>query len=79
MNERIQKLAEQCRTEYRNCFVGYIEQIDEEKFAKLIIKECANICFSEAAGHSMVFGAHSVGTKFGEHCGVVIKEHFGVE
>ena len=31
MNERIQKLAEQCRTEYRNGFGGYIEQIDEEK------------------------------------------------
>ena len=70
MNERIQKLAEQCRTEYRNGFGGYIEQIDEEKFAELIVKECANICFSEAQGHNMAFG---------EHCGVVIKEHFGVQ
>ena len=70
MNKRIKELAEQCRTEYRNGFGGYIEQIDEEKFAKLIIKECANICFSEDQGHNMAFG---------EHCGVVIKEHFGVQ
>lgn len=40
------------------------------KFAELIVRECANICFSEAESHSMAFG---------EHCGVVIKEHFGVE
>ena len=70
MNERIQKLAEQCRTEYRNGHGGYIEQFDEEKFAELIVRECANICFSEAQGHNMAFG---------EHCGVVIKEHFGVK
>ena len=42
----------------------------EEKFAELIVRECANICFSEAEGHSMAFG---------EHCGIIIKEHFGVE
>ena len=70
MNKRIKELAEQCRTEYRNGFGGYIEQIDEEKFAELIVKECANICFSEAQGHNMAFG---------EHCGVVIQEHFGVQ
>ena len=70
MNKRIKELAEQCRTEYRNGHGGYIEQFDEEKFAELIVRECANICFSEAQGHNMAFG---------EHCGVVIKEHFGVE
>ena len=43
MNERIQKLAEQCRTEYRNGHGGYIEQFDEEKFAELIVQECIDI------------------------------------
>ncbi len=44
MNKRIQELAEQCRTEvlYEE-YGGYIEQFDEEKFAELIIKECADI------------------------------------
>ena len=42
----------------------------KERFAELIVRECANICFSQAEGHSMAFG---------EHCGIVIKEHFGVE
>ena len=39
MNDLLQKLADQCRTEYHDgC-----EQFDEEKFAELIIKECAAI------------------------------------
>ena len=42
----------------------------KERFAELIVRECANICFSQAEGHSMAFG---------EHCGIVIKEHFRVE
>ena len=75
MNERIKELAEQCWKERPADQLHF----DTEKFAELIVRECANICFSEAAGHSMVFGAHSVGTKFGEHCSVVIKEHFGVQ
>jgi hypothetical protein len=41
-----------------------------ERFARLIVGECAGICFSEAKGHNMAFG---------EHCGIIIKEHFGVE
>ena len=41
-----------------------------QKFAELIVQECANICFSEADGHRIAFG---------EHCGIVIKQHFGVE
>ena len=36
MNDLLQKLADQCRTEYHDgC-----EQFDEEKFAELIVREC---------------------------------------
>jgi hypothetical protein len=42
MNERIQKLADQCRTEYHDGHGGFTEQFDEEKFAELIVKECAH-------------------------------------
>jgi len=75
MNERIRELAEQAGIEFDDSFslepetIYYLKLSDFEKFAELIVRECANICFSEAEGHSMAFG---------EHCGVVIKEHFGV-
>ena len=70
MNNRIKELANQCRIEYRDGHGGFIEQFDEERFAELIVRECAQICFSESKGHDMAFG---------EHCGIVIKEHFGVK
>ena len=75
MNDRIEKLFEQALEEFKaenkydNATI-IVPNPMKEKFAELIIKECANICFSEAQGHNMAFG---------EHCGVVIKEHFGVE
>jgi hypothetical protein len=77
MNKRIKEFAEQAGFR-SNVTVSdgqgdhIITQTEErlEKFAELIVRECANICFSEAQGHSMAFG---------EHCGIVIKEHFRVE
>jgi hypothetical protein len=40
MNERIKKLAEQA-TSYSWTATGRIEEFDKDKFAELIIKECA--------------------------------------
>ena len=62
MNERIREL-------YNQCFVVLEDQspntgFDFEKFAELIIKECAEV----AEDYD---GAHYVGTE--------IKQHFGVE
>lgn len=77
MNERIEELV--IATDAwcdKNLPSNWTDRVDEylpvwnEKFAELIVRECANICFTEAEGHSMAFG---------EHCGIVIKEHFGVE
>ncbi len=72
MNERIKELVQQTDAWWGFDYTGdkFYDIRWEEKFAELIIKECANICFSEAQGHNMAFG---------EHCGVVIKEHFGVQ
>lgn len=75
MNERIREIIEQAGFEEKDGHISiqgvYMFNTHRmEKFAELIVRECANICFSEAEGHSMAFG---------EHCGVVIKEHFGVE
>jgi hypothetical protein len=76
MNERIKQLAEQAGLEFDDDLalepepIYYITQKELEKFAELSVRECAQICFSESKGHNMAFG---------EHCGIVIKEHFGVE
>ena len=74
MNDRIAELKSQCIVREQrgtNAFDSYmVDRFDTEKFAELIVKECAQICFSESKGHDMAFG---------EHCGIVIKEHFGVE
>ena len=82
MNERIRELIKEARYDSRNekhhlervhnreITLDEYQEIYDKRFAELIVRECANICFSEAESHSMAFG---------EHCGVVIKEHFGVE
>ena len=89
MNEKIKELAEQAgqmTVLVRNgvpilyyYVKGHgwmaIEQL-MEKFAELIVRECAEVCYhhSEAAG--------GVDTAFGygyKDCGNDIKKHFGVE
>ena len=71
MNERIRELAEQSMLVYRDgdtLLTGWMSHIDLseyiEKFAELLIKECAEV----AEDYD---GAHYVGT--------AIKQHFGVE
>lgn len=66
MNERIQQLAEYATTEE---FDGW-KYFDKEKFAELIVKECANEILkwkSEPFPYDPEFGAK------------LIKEHFGVK
>jgi hypothetical protein len=78
MNERIKELALDAgllnyvdnETPRRYFIDGHADLEEVEKFAELLIRKCAQICFSESKGHNMAFG---------EHCGIVIKEHFGVE
>ena len=44
MNERIEKLATQCRIEEYNSVGDLVEfGFDHEKFAELIIRECAEV------------------------------------
>ena len=72
MNEKIKELIVQAQKEvWGNCpyngspeFEGY--ELDAEKFAELIVKECAGV-----ADHSNVTGKSIIGQR--------IKEHFGVE
>ena len=77
MNERIRLLAEQATTRIDpTAHDGVCWDFDKEKFAQLIVAECADICYhhSNAAG--------GVDTAFGygyKDCGDDIKREFGVE
>ncbi len=62
MNERIRELAEQCYHRYSE------HHIDLEKFAELIVRECADKCLAMAYVNP---GPH--------HYAAMIKEHFGVK
>ena len=76
MNERIRLLAEQAGLRFTqlmsNPMVPVVDgkETDLEKFAELIVRECANIDFRR-----------KVGLTADDHyeIGKVIKQHFGVE
>ena len=85
MNEHIKQLAEQAGL-VRNGDFGMkrwegprsdsISDQDLEKFAELIVKECASVCHTHGWGmleHGM--SGHNIA----DDCGTLIKEHFGVE
>ena len=71
MNERIKKLKEQA-TSYTWNGNDVTEELDEEKFAELIVREC--LLYTNPSPHE--------NTDFGRGLGLAhqnIKEHFGVE
>ena len=66
MNERIRLLAEQATTYHNGGLGTEIELFDKEKFAELIVGECASVCENSNYEFGTIF------TK-------MIKEHFGVK
>ena len=74
MNERIQKLKDQCWVEKRWDNDMWIEKhIDQEKFAELIVKECIWALWTEECRTSdLASEEYTRGSN-------KIKEHFGVE
>jgi hypothetical protein len=76
MNERIDKLFEQALEEFKaeNKYATIIVPNPlKEKFAELIVRECANIC------HKMAEDSDSYVVHDGDTCAEQIKKHFGVE
>jgi hypothetical protein len=73
MNNRIKELANQCRIEYRDGHGGFIEQFDEERFAELIIAECAKVSEDD------ITDGDACCTNTAYRIASQIKEHFGVE
>lgn len=71
MNERIRVFAEQCYEKHE--LLGTYE-FNKEKFAELIVRECAN--------HCDLLLDHKISSEWsrGTHdCSRAIKKHFGVE
>jgi len=71
MNERIKQLAEQVDKEFNS---PYDRHKAIERFAQLIVKECAN--------HCDLLLDHKISSEWsrGTHdCSRAIKKHFGVE
>ena len=76
MNERIKQLAEQAG--YSKDFLAIGLPNNMEKFAELIVKECADACYKHKDVES--FGIYPVRVAMvTKACSDNIKEHFGVE
>ena len=76
MNERIRVLAEQARDWGYAEHSGYTAQLlFEEKFAELIVKECAWIA-NDPAPSVYDNDSYKLGRKF---AGIDVLKHFGVE
>ena len=70
MNERIKELLEKATVvTYHGPMLGDVANVDQEKFAELIVKECAEVAARVVVEHE--------GVEFGlvEAC----YQHFGVE
>ena len=82
MNERIDKLIEQCTVqEFSDCTGGF-ETFDKQKFAELIVQECID----KIETHRIPVGNSAAGEMACEwtYAALIeirdeIKEHFGVE
>ena len=87
MNERIEKLAFEAGLKWKAQPPHYTNtnnpidfpvsaNRDLEKFAELIVRECAEICYH----HSRAAGGADTAFGYGyKDCGDDIKQHFGVE
>ena len=85
MNERIQKLAEQCTSRSEGSTWTSREEFDKEKFAELLVQECAALAKSkseriqsmETDDRGDQAQIHSLAWQF-EEFGYEIKKHFEV-
>ena len=86
MNERIEQLAEQAGIEFDDDFplepetIYYLKLSDFEKFAELIVKECAELIIKNSPRVTCKEDFH-LGYVSGGYMDAadLIKQHFGVE
>lgn len=70
MNEQIHELAKQVGLNFTNAKVRFVTADEVEKFAELIVRECAEIAFRNVVNLSSIADAEWVEEN--------IKDHFGV-
>ena len=76
MNERIKQLAEQAGSTHKQNLGVYQFYTDElEKFAQLIVRQCADICLEMAAKCGGIPGDGALA----KDCAYWIKKDFGVK
>lgn len=81
MNERIEKLIEQCTVQNFSDCTGGFETFDKEKFAELIVRECIEkiTTYDLVPGHSAKWeDIYDIHTRLLQDLGEELKEHFGV-
>ena len=74
MNPRIKELASQCWDQRL-----YGRHFDQEMFALLIVKECANVIVDDDLAKdcdTFLMDSYAKGMRYSAH---LIKEHFGIE
>lgn len=85
MNERIKELINQATTIEVLSGRGfdetqYTERFSKEKFALLIVRECARRCEEIAIKHQVEETIYAAGKKAGAfECAADLKQHFGVK
>ena len=72
MNERIKELIKQCTSWSEGSTWTSREVFDKEKFAELIVRECAQVCLAQRDPANLNYKPSE---KFAE----AVKQHFGVE
>ena len=81
MNERIRELAEQAKCYADENNAHYLQnphwiETFEEKFAELIVRECADLCMKYDTCEDI---DKPLEHRKGRHFYTIIKKHFGVE
>lgn len=84
MNEKIKELIAQATTEEHGVIqprqISTVYHFDKEKFAELIVRECAERCFNIALKHREVETPRASGKKAGAlECSEDLLAHFGVD
>ena len=71
MNERIKELIKQATTVEEHKWGISYDNFDKEKFAELIVRECAKVCRDQPNVYALKADR--------DNCAIAIEEHFGVE
>ena len=80
MNERIEEFYSQVGLDFENFQRVTVKKGDMEKFALLIVRECADRCEDIAFAHQYEDTTYAAGKKAGAfECSADLKQHFGVE